>query len=88
MRHITIAYKPSFLRDFKKLEKKIQMEAREKMGLFKNEENHERLRVHKLTGVLKGCYSFSVTYSHRIVFSWEDKNTVALLAIGTHDIYN
>lgn len=88
MRQIVITYKPTFLRDFKKLEKKIQIEAREKMALFTDEENHERLRVHKLIGKLKGCHSLSVTYAHRIIFSWESKDTVVFLGIGTHDIYD
>ncbi len=88
MQKIEIAFKPSFLRDFKKLEKNLQTDAREKIALFKNIENHEQLRVHKLTGKLNGCYSFSVTYSHRVVFSWEDKETAVFLGIGDHSIYN
>lgn len=82
-----ILYKPTFIRDFKKLSKDIQDEAFEKIELFKSTENHNKLKVHKLKGKLSAYYSFSVTYSHRIIFSYEDKRTIVFLSIGDHDIY-
>ncbi len=84
---MVIRYKPSFVREFKKLPTELQEEALEKIDLFKDAENHIKLKVHKLKGRLAGIYSFSVTYSHRIVFSFESKDTVVFLAVGTHDIY-
>ena len=84
---ITIGYKPAFLRDFKKLPTELQEEARTKIELFKDTDAHQTLKVHKLKGSLKNCYSFSVTYSHRIVFEYDTKHKVALLGIGSHDIY-
>ncbi len=75
------------MRDLKKLSSDIREEALEKMDLFKDLTNHQKLKVHKLQGKLKNRYSFSVTYSHRIVFSYENKDTVIFTAIGTHDIY-
>ncbi len=88
MRHITIKFKPSFIREFKKLPQALQDEAREKIHLFKDESNHQDLRVHKLKGRLRTYHSFSVNYSYRIVFEWESKTTAVLLMIGTHDVYN
>ncbi len=82
-----IKYKPSFLREFKKLPVEIQEEAKEKILLFQDESNHKRLRVHKLQGRLKDFYSFSVTYSHRIVFIYEDTQTAVLVAVGDHAVY-
>lgn len=84
---MVIRFKPSFVRDFKKLSDEIQGEAFEKIERFKDDENHSKLKVHKLNGKLKNSYSFSVNYSHRIVFEYEEKNVVVFLAIGTHDIY-
>jgi mRNA-degrading endonuclease RelE of RelBE toxin-antitoxin system len=83
-------YKPSFLRALKKLPPEVQREAREKLEQFADPANHERLRVHKLKGRMKNYYSFSVTYSHRVVFEYDgsDKNTVVLMVIGNHDVYN
>ena len=82
-----IRYKPSFVREFKKLPKAVQDEALQKIALFRDATNHEQLKVHKLKGKLKDFYSFSVTYLHRIVFMYEKKDVVVFLAVGDHDIY-
>ena len=82
-----IRFKPSFVREFKKLSPDLRDEVFDRIELFKDPKNHEKLKAHKLKGRLKDCYSFSVTYSHRIVFEYETKDTVVFLAIGDHDIY-
>jgi addiction module RelE/StbE family toxin len=84
---LDIRYKPSFIRDFKKLPTGVQEEAFERIELFKNTENHKKLKVHKLKGRLKDFHSFSITYSHRIVFMYEKKTVVVFLAVGDHDVY-
>ena len=84
---MVINFKPSFVREFKKLPIELQEEALERIGLFRKIENHKKLKVHKLKGRLAEFYSFSVTYSHRIVFSYESKTEVVFLAIGDHDVY-
>jgi mRNA-degrading endonuclease YafQ of YafQ-DinJ toxin-antitoxin module len=84
---MTISFKPSFVREFKKLPAELQEEALERIDLFRKVENHQKLKVHKLKGRLSDFYSFSVTYSHRIVFSYESKTEVMFLAIGDHDVY-
>jgi mRNA-degrading endonuclease YafQ of YafQ-DinJ toxin-antitoxin module len=82
-----ILYKPTFIRQFSKVEKSLQEEILEKIELFKQVENHDALKVHKLKGHLKDCCSFSVNYKIRIVFSYEKKNCAVLLALGDHDVY-
>ena len=84
-----IAFKPSFLREFKKLDPALQDEAREKIILFKSPQNHAMLRVHKLKGRMVGRMSFSVNYRYRIVFQYADKTKreAILLAIGDHEVY-
>lgn len=82
-----VCYKPTFIRQFKKLEPALQKEVLEKIELFKKTKNHKHLKVHKLKGVLKGRYSFSINYSYRAVFNYQGKNRVVLLAIGDHDVY-
>ncbi|OGG40976.1 hypothetical protein A3A21_01250 [Candidatus Jorgensenbacteria bacterium RIFCSPLOWO2_01_FULL_45_25b] len=84
---ITLVYAPGFIRKFKKLDTGLQDEIIEKLGLFKNEANHEKLKVHKLKGVLKNCHSFSVNYKFRVVFSYGSKNDVHILSVGNHEIY-
>ena len=89
MKHLEVRYKPSFLREFKKLETALQEEVREKLILFASPKNHTTLHVHKLHGLLTGRWSFSVNYRYRIVFTYEDKkkSIVVLLAIGDHKVY-
>lgn len=83
-----IRYKPSFIREFKKLPIGLQEDVLEKISIFSDVGNHKKLKVHKLKGRLSAFYSFSVTYSHRIVFEYESKNEVVFLTIGDHDVYN
>lgn len=82
-----IRFKPSFVRDFKKLPSGVQEAAYEKIAAFETDPSHPSLRTHKLQGKLKDFYSFSITYSHRVIFSYETKDIVVFLAIGTHDVY-
>ena len=44
-----------------------------------------RLRTHKLRGALSDYYTFSVSYSDRIVFRILDDGGVLLVDIGSHD---
>jgi addiction module RelE/StbE family toxin len=84
-----VAFKPSFLRSFKKLPIALQQEAKEKIELFKKSRNHEQLQAHKLHGELSKYYSFSVNYRYRIVFTWEKKRESAIMvAIGDHSLYD
>lgn len=82
-----IRFKPSFVREFKKLPVEVREEALERIESFKDLGNHQKLKVHKLKGALKNFYSFSVTYSHRVVFEYETKEVAVLIAIGDHNIY-
>lgn len=84
---ITVLYKPTFIRQYKKFSSALQLEVKEKIELFRTDPKHSFLKTHKLKGRLKGFWSFSVNYEYRIVFQYESKNSAALLAIGTHDVY-
>lgn len=55
------------------------------LDLFSNNPFDKKLRTHKLSGELSGCWSFSINYSFRIVFEFIDDNTISLVDIGTHD---
>lgn len=73
----------------RKLPRALQEEAVEKIESFKYLDSHAALRVHKLHGELRGCYSFSVNYRYRIIFEWAEKGeTAMLLAIGDHALYD
>jgi len=84
---MNIYYKSSFLREFKRLPKDLQEEAYEKIELFKDTQNHKKLKVHALHGKLKGIKSFSVNYAYRILFQ-KKKDTIFFTAIGDHSLYN
>lgn len=84
---LKILYKPSFVRQYNKLQSALQQEIKEKISLFKKNQKHPFLKTHKLKGKLSGFLSFSVNYEYRIVFQYESKNTAVLLVVGNHSIY-
>jgi addiction module RelE/StbE family toxin len=84
---IELVYTPVFVKQFKKLNSSLQDEVINKIELFKESTNHKQLKVHKLRGQFKNCYSFSVSYDNRVVFSYDVKKRVYLLAVGSHDVY-
>jgi len=57
------------------------------LAIFINDPFDARLKTHKLSGKLKELWSFSVTYSQRIVFYFSaDKPAKAVFVdIGSHD---
>lgn len=85
---MNITYTPSFVRQFKKFVPALQDEVIEKIELFKKDQNHSFLKTHKLKGRMKGKWSFSVNYAYRIVFEYDNKESIALLAVGDHAIYS
>ena len=82
-----IGFKPSFIKQAKRLEKGLFEKMIGKIELLKNERNHSLLKVHKLHGKLADCYSFSVDYGVRIIFEFETNKELTLLAIGDHSVY-
>jgi len=83
-----ILYAPTFVRQYKRLEPALQEEVKEKIALLGDRKNHRTLKVHKLTGRLKGRYSFSVNYRIRIVFIYTKEKDIILLAVGGHEVYD
>ncbi len=80
-------YAPHFVRQFKRLPPELQEETIEKITLFKQNKNHDRLKVHKLHGRFSDCYGFSINFKTRIIFEHISKNKIAFLAVGDHEIY-
>lgn len=79
---------PKFIRQFKKLPPEIKKSAAQKEKFFRQNPFDPRLKTHKLQGELEGFWSFSVTYSYRIIFDFEGDETVRFYMIGNHDIYD
>lgn len=84
---LKILYSPKFVRQYKKLPSAIKDLVEEQQEVFLNNPFEMGLKTHKLHGVFSGCYAFSINYSYRIIFEFFDNNTVTLLAVGKHDIY-
>jgi len=73
-----------FLRKARKLSKAEQKKLSDKIEIFRLNPNDSRLKTHALTGKLKGLYSFSLSYSKRVVFTYVVKNKILLLDLGSH----
>ena len=65
-----VSFTPTFFRSMKSLPTALQEEVFEKIDLFRDPANHQALKVHKLRGKLKDCFSFSVNYKIRVVFEY------------------
>ena len=82
-----IIYTAEFIRLFKKLPLEIKKEAEKKEAIFKKDPFDVRLKTHKLSGKLKGCLAFSISYRYRILFEFGRNKIVYFHSIGSHDIY-
>jgi addiction module RelE/StbE family toxin len=78
---------PKFAKQYKKMPAKIKKLAKEKEKIFRKDPFASSLKTHKLKGELKGFYAFSINYSYRIIFDFENKHTARFYSIGNHDIY-
>ena len=82
-----ITYSSRFIRAAKKLPRELRIEVIEREVTFRSNCFDPRLKTHKLTGELKGCWSFSITHSHRVLFEFLDHETVLFVDVGDHSIY-
>lgn len=76
-----------FKKSFRKLPPDIQKQTVKKKKIFQINPFAKSLKTHKLKGKLKNRWSFSVTYSHRILFNFTGKDKVVFYDIGNHKIY-
>ncbi len=83
-----IEYSPKFMRQFKKLPKEAKESALKCEKLFRKDPFDPKLKTHKLHGVLREYWAFSIFYDCRICFAFMESNFVRFHTIGNHDIYN
>lgn len=80
-----LQYSNHFLRMSKKLSEEYVLQFEEKVEIFRRDPKSISLRVHALTGKMKGYFSFSVNYSIRAIFQKTSKDTVLFTSIGPHN---
>ena len=86
-----IVFDSSFKKDFEKYKNRLSDKKvgrlKERLLIFKKDPFDSRLKTHKLKGNLKNYWSFSISYSDRILFRFLDNETVFFIDIGNHDVY-
>lgn len=82
-----IHFTPKFLRLAKKLDPDLQDEVERCLELLQKNPRSTILKTHKLTGSLRGYLSCSVNYQYRIIFKWDNQETITVLTVGDHDVY-
>ena len=84
-----VAFSDSFKKAFRKRIKDTASEAVfwNKLTLFINDPFQAGLKTHKLSGNLKGLWSFSIEYDIRVVFYFTKDNPAksVFTDIGSHD---
>ncbi|MFH1979241.1 MAG: type II toxin-antitoxin system mRNA interferase toxin, RelE/StbE family [Patescibacteria group bacterium] len=74
-----------FKRKYKKLLKSVKEKAKKQELIFKNNPFDSRLATHKLHGIKKDEWAYSVNSSYRITFVFLEDNKILYTDIGTHD---
>ena len=82
-----IVYSSHFAKAFGSLPEKIKKQAIQRERIFREDCFDARLKTHKLKGTLKENWSFSINYSYRILFEFQEDGVVGLIDVGTHSIY-
>ncbi|MBI5220849.1 MAG: type II toxin-antitoxin system YafQ family toxin [Candidatus Liptonbacteria bacterium] len=72
------------LRQFLRKHPDLKKELAGKLELLRRDPANPSLRLHALSGKLRGCFAFAVSYEYRIVVELKGSE-VHLLAVGTHD---
>lgn len=78
---------PQFEEDFLALPQKLRAKARKKTTLFERDCFLSILDTHKLKGVLKQFWSFSIDDDYRVIFCFFPNQEVIYYRIGQHRIY-
>ncbi len=79
-----VDYTKNFLKQYKKLPKKIQTQFTGRLRLFATDQKDPLLKVHSLTGDYQGSSSLNVTGDIRAVFKMQVDGVALFVAIGSH----
>ena len=83
-----ILYTTRFSREAKRVPAHVRAIVEARVLLFRTNPFDARLRTHKLSGALRGFWSFSIDYRYRIIFEFIEPEKVLFHSIGDHSIYD
>lgn len=84
---MNVSFSSRFKRSYKKLPRHIQKSFDEKITLFMKNPDDPSLKTHKLKGKLQECLAFRLKDGFRVLFEFSRPDSVDLLDVGAHDIY-
>lgn len=79
-----VRYHRDFLKEFRKVPKKLQEQFKNRRNLFLEDPRHPLLDDHELDHEWAGCRSFNVTGDWRAVYKPLAENSIEFMALGTH----
>lgn len=82
-----IIHSPRFIRQYKKLSLEVVERFEGKEDILRTDPFNQSLKTHKLHGELSEFWAFSVDYRIRVIFEFQDQNTIIFHDIGDHDVY-
>lgn len=82
-----IYYSSKFAKEYRILPKLVKIKAEKKEAIFRKNPFDTRLKTHRLKGILKDFWAFSIDYHYRIVFEFRSDDKVWFHSVGTHKIY-
>lgn len=86
MRIIHIAQSKKFVKQWAVLPYDVQHRAQRCIEKFRDNPFHPSLRLHQLSGKLRGFWSISIDLKYRIIFEVVTE-TALFQSIGSHSIY-
>lgn len=79
-----VGYSKRFKKQYKKLSENMQIKFTERLNIFIENQQDERLQIHKLYGKFKNLKSINVTGDTRAVFEEIVSGKIEFTAIGSH----
>lgn len=80
-----IEFSSHFIKRARRLSTEDKLILAERTKWFASNSDDPRLKIHPLTGKLKGLFGFSIKRKKRVKFSFLDKNTALFIDVGSHD---
>ena len=77
-----------FVKQMDRLPSHIEAKLEKLMNLFQKDPFYPSLRLHKLSGKLRGQWSISIDRDYRIIFRWLPNGVAMFISVGTHAIYH